>query len=62
MYGTNLPRLIEDMCLWVEYNPVPWTDVVLTCEMIAQNATSIYDVFKQIYIQGECGQSGDLVL
>jgi len=51
MYGNPLPRLIEDMCLWVEYNPVPWTDVVLDREMIAQNATSIYDVFKQIYIQ-----------
>jgi len=39
------------MCLWVEFNPVPWTDVVLNREEIANKATSIYDVFEQIYFQ-----------
>lgn len=51
VYGNWLRNLIEDMCLWVESNPVPWTNVVLNREEIANSSASIYDVFEQIYIQ-----------
>lgn len=51
VYGNSLQSLVEDMCLWVEFNPVPWTDIVLNREEIANKADSIYDVFEQIYLQ-----------
>lgn len=50
-YGDDLKPLIEDMCQWVENNPVPWTQVNLDRDAISKNATSIYEVFREIYRQ-----------
>lgn len=48
--GNKLDDLVEDMCQWVEFNPVPWTDVVLNRDKILTNVSSIYDIFEQFYL------------
>ena len=50
-YGDSIDQLIEDMCRWVEFNPVLWTHVNLDRSEIAANASTVFDVFQQIYIQ-----------
>jgi hypothetical protein len=45
-----MKNLVEDMCQWVETNPVPWTDISLDREKILNNSSSIYDIFEQIYL------------
>ena len=47
---TSLGNLVEDMCQWVEANPVSWTDVSLSREKILKNSSSIFDIFEQIYL------------
>jgi len=46
----SFENLVEDMCQWVEANPVPWTDVKLNREQVLDNSFSIYDIFEQIYL------------
>lgn len=48
---TWLGKLVEDMCQWVEANPVPWSDVSLHREKIINNSASIFDIFEQIYLE-----------
>ena len=44
--GNGLKSLVEDMCQWVEANPVLWTDVMLDREEILANSTTIFDIFE----------------
>ena len=46
----TLDDLVEDMCQWVESNPVPWTDVILNRDKILTKVSSIYNIFEQIYL------------
>lgn len=48
--GNKLDDLVEDMCQWVESNPVPWTDVVLNRDKVLTKVSSIYNIFEQIYL------------
>jgi hypothetical protein len=43
--------LIEDVCRFVELNPVPWTDVVLRRDKIRERCqkSSLVEVFKAVY-------------
>lgn len=45
----NLGDLVNDMCDWVEANPVPWDGVKLDREEIAHTSETIFDVFQQLY-------------
>lgn len=45
----NKITLINDMCAWVEVNPVPWEGVLLDRDKIAIDTKTIIDVFNQIY-------------
>ncbi len=43
-----LPKLAENMCQWVQANPVPW-GVDFNVEAIAGRSSDILDVFGEIY-------------
>lgn len=47
----NFSRLVEDVCSWVENNPVPWERVSLNREEIqkACNAPKLIEIFRLIY-------------
>lgn len=45
----NKLNLVNDMCDWVDANPVPWEGVVLNREKIVRGTSSIIDVFRQVY-------------
>lgn len=47
----NYKRLIEDVCRFVELNPVPWSDCYFDRDEILQNSTnnSIEEVFRLVY-------------
>ena len=49
-YGNTLERLVEDVCRWVELNPVPWTKIVLDREKILARSASVCDIYEQIYL------------
>ncbi|MEQ9165360.1 MAG: sulfotransferase, partial [Fulvivirga sp.] len=50
-FGNDLSVLVDNMCQWVEFNPVPWTGVILDRRKILDPSTSIYDIYEQIYIE-----------
>jgi len=50
-YGDKLNELVEDMCQWVEANPVEWTGVSLDRKDILSKASSIFEIFEQIYLE-----------
>ncbi len=46
----NFKRLIADVCLWVESNPVPWLIDLSVEEVFNRSRTrTIYEIFKIIY-------------
>jgi hypothetical protein len=47
----NFKKIIEDVCRFVELNPVPWIDCHFDRDEILQNSTnySIEDVIRQVY-------------
>lgn len=49
----NLYQLVEDICLLVEYNPVPWQGLVLNRHSIIQqlHKPTLIEIFRVIYEQ-----------
>lgn len=45
----NWAALVNDMCDWVEANPVPWEGTILDRDKIIVNSNNIIDVFREIY-------------
>jgi sulfotransferase family protein len=47
----NFETLVQDVCDWVNANPVPWTGIVLTWENILAKCTerNLIEIFKVIY-------------
>ena len=45
----NRANLINDMCDWVDANPVPWEGVKFDREMMLESGSTIMDVFRQVY-------------
>ncbi|MFT5955798.1 MAG: hypothetical protein ACI8QD_002654 [Cyclobacteriaceae bacterium] len=47
--SANKLRLIEDMCQWVEANPVTWQPIALNRQQINEQCHDIIDIFSFIY-------------
>ncbi|MDW3194809.1 MAG: sulfotransferase [Cytophagales bacterium] len=45
----NRTSLVNDMCDWVDANPVPWEGVALDRNKIVASTSSIIDIFRQLY-------------
>ncbi len=45
----NRIELVNDMCDWVEANPVPWEGTILDRDRIVANSSTVIDVFRHIY-------------
>ncbi len=45
----NRSNLVNDMCDWVEANPVPWEGTMLSRGRIIEESSTIIDVFRLIY-------------
>jgi len=47
----NFQRLLEDVCSWVELNPVAWDDVVLNRKQLLQacKAPTLVEIFRVVY-------------
>ncbi len=46
---SGLKKLVDDMCRWVEVNPVPWSKVTFDRQAILSRSTTVFDVFRSIY-------------
>ncbi len=49
--------LVQDMCDWVDKNPVTWEPVSFDVASIAKTSENIFDIFKAFY-QAKCEQDG----
>ena len=49
MNGQAMENLVDEMCRWVEANPVEWTNVNFDRSSILENSDTIFEVFKHIY-------------
>lgn len=47
----DISELVEDMCRWVEVNPVPWSGVNLSRAEILSQSNDVFDVFRCVYEQ-----------
>jgi len=58
----NFKQLIEDICKFVELNPVPWTgvDLIRADIFTGSKKRSVYEIFKLIYEAYAKSQNGSI--